>query len=79
MPSSVIVRAAHVERIGTNEPEHDSILVVHPYRVKASKVSGKCVQAVPGRHPQIVERRHGIDLIQFSSDDITHRGYPQRR
>lgn len=67
--SSVVVGAAHVERVGTFEPEHDSVLVVDAHGVLAFQIAGERVQSISRRHPQVVELPHGIDLIQFAADD----------
>ena len=67
--SSVVVGAAHVERVGTFEPEHDSILVVDAYGVLPCQISDERVQSISRRHPQIVELRHGIDLVQLATHD----------
>ncbi len=67
--SSVVVRAAHVEDVGTFEPEHDPILVVHAHGVVPIEVPAERVQSISRRHPQVVELRHGIDLVQLATDD----------
>ena len=67
--SSVVVGAADVEGIGTFESEHDSVLVVDAHGVLALQIAGERVQSVARRHPQIVERGHGIDLIQLAADN----------
>ena len=67
--SSVVVGAAHVKRVRTFEPEHDSILVVDAHGVLALQIAGERVQSISRRHPQVVELRHGIDLIQLAADD----------
>lgn len=67
--SSVIVGAAHAERVGTFEPEHDSILVVDAHGVLSFQIASERVQSIARRHPQIVELRHGIDLVQLATDD----------
>ena len=67
--SSVIVGAAHAERVGTFEPEHDSILVVDAHGVLSFQIASERVQSISRRHPQVVELPHGIYLIQFASDD----------
>ncbi len=67
--SSVVVGAAHVERVGALEPENDPILVVHTHGVLPFQVPGKRVQPIPGRYLQVVELRDGIDLVQFAAND----------
>ena len=67
--SSVIIGAPHVERVCAFEPEHDPVLIVHAHGVETSKVAAERVQPIPGRHLQILEPRHGVDLIQFPTHD----------
>lgn len=67
--SSVVIGAAHVERVGAFEPEHDSILVVDAHGVLACQVAGERVQSVSGRHPQVIDPRHRVDLIQRAADE----------
>jgi hypothetical protein len=69
LASSVIVGAAHVKCVGSVEPEHDSILIVDAHGVLPFQIAGERVQSISGRHPQVVELRHGIDLIEFAADD----------
>ena len=61
--SSVLVGAAHVQRVGTLESEHDSILVVDTHGVLAFQIAGERVQSISRRHPQVVELRHGIAAV----------------
>jgi hypothetical protein len=65
----VIVGAPHLERVRAFEPEHDPVLIVHAHRVTAPEVTGKRVQPIPARHFQVIEPRHGVDLIQFATHD----------
>jgi len=65
----MIVSAPHVERVPTFEPEQDTVLIVHAHRVVATKVTSKRVQPIPGGHFQVIEPRHGVDLIQLATDD----------
>jgi hypothetical protein len=69
----VIVGAPYVERVGAFEPEHDSVLIVHPHRVPTSEVTREPVQSIPGRHLQVVEPCHCVDLIQFPTHDRPQR------
>lgn len=48
---SVVVGAAHVKRVGTFEPEHDSILVVDAHGVLAFQITAERVQSISRRHP----------------------------
>ena len=65
----MIIGAPHLERVGAFEPEHDSVLIVHPHRVPAPEVTRERVQPIPGRHLQVVEPSHRVDLVQFPSHD----------
>jgi hypothetical protein len=67
--SSVVVDAANVDRIGTNELEHDPILVVHAHRMPPFQVACQRVKAVPRRDPEIVEFRYRVQLVELPSDD----------
>ena len=67
--SSMVVGAAHLKRVGTFEPEHDSILVVDAHGVLALQIAGERVQSISRRHPQVVELRHGIDLIELPANN----------
>jgi hypothetical protein len=68
--SSVIVGAAHVERVRAFESEDDPILIADAHGVKTAQTAGKPVQSIAGRHLQIVEASHGVYLIQLP----THAG-----
>ncbi len=70
--SSVVVGAAHVERVGTFEPEHDSVLVVDAHGMPSFEIPGERVQSIAWRHPQVTELRHSIDLIELAADDRPH-------
>ena len=65
----MVVGALHVERVPACEAEHNPILIIHSYRVRSSEVTSERVQPVPGRHLQIVELGHGVDLIEFPTHD----------
>jgi Protein of unknown function (DUF1579) len=65
----VIVGAPHLERVPAFEPGHDPVLIVHAHRVETSTVTCERVQPIPGRHVQVIEPRHGVDLIQFATHD----------
>jgi hypothetical protein len=63
----VVVGALHVERISAFEPKHDPILVVDSHGVEPSQIGAGRVQSVAGRHFQIIELRHRVDLIEFAT------------
>ena len=65
----MIVGALDIERVCACEPEHDPILVVHANGVQSSLVTAERVQPVARRHPQILELRDGVDLIEFAPHD----------
>ena len=65
----MIVSAPHLERVRAFEPEHDPVLIVDAHGVIATKVTGKRVQPIPGRDFQVIDPRHGVDLIQFATDN----------
>jgi hypothetical protein len=65
----VVVGASNVKRVCAFEPKDDSELVVHAHRVEAAKTTRERVQPIPGRHIQVIEPRHRVDLIQFPTHD----------
>ena len=65
----MVVGALHVECIAAFEAKYDPILIVDPHGVEPSQVGAERVQSVPGRHFQVVEPRHRVDLIQLAADD----------
>jgi len=64
--SSVIIGAAHPERVRSFEPEHNPILIVHAHGVEPSFVAAEPVQSVPGRYPAILNPCYGVDLIELA-------------
>ena len=69
----MVVGAPHLERVRTFEPAHDSVLIVHADRVETAEGTAEPVQPIPWWHLQILEPRHGIDLIQFPPNDRPQR------
>jgi hypothetical protein len=63
----VVVGALDVERISAFEAKYDPILVVDSHGVEPSQIGAKAVQAVTGRHLQIVKPSHRVDLIEFAT------------
>lgn len=65
--ASMTISAPYVERVTAFETEHDSILIVHAHGVQPSHVTAERVQPVSGRHFWIIQRRDGVDLIEFAT------------
>jgi hypothetical protein len=63
----VIISAPYVERVTAFEAEHDSILIVHAHGVQPAHLTAERGQPVSGRRFQIIQRRYGIDLIEFAT------------
>ena len=64
--ASVIVGAPNIERVSALEPEYDPVLIVDAHRMAASEIAGQRMQTVPRGHPQVVETRHRINLVQLA-------------
>lgn len=65
----MVIGAADIVGILPFESKDDAALIVDPNGVIADAVTLERVKSIAGRHPQVVEFRHRVDLIQFSSDD----------
>ena len=63
----MIVGAPKLERVCAFEAERDPILIIHANGVQPSQVTDERVQPVAGRHFEILEPRHGVDLIEFET------------
>jgi len=64
--ASVIVGAVNVERVLAFEAKHDAVLIVHANCVVSRKVECERVQPIPGRYPQVVDRRHRVNLVELA-------------
>ena len=58
MHSSVIVGAAHVERVFSLEPEDDPILIGDANRMKPGQLVYQSVKPISRGHSELVERGH---------------------
>jgi hypothetical protein len=62
-----------IEGVLSLEPEDDSVLIVHTYRVKPGQVTHQRMQSVARGNPQISQASHGVELIQFPPNDRPKR------
>jgi hypothetical protein len=65
--SSVVVGAEHVKGVWAFKPEDDSILVIDPDGMAATKVTRQGVQPIPWWHLQLIGPGHRINLIQLAT------------
>ena len=64
-----MIGAAHVEGMLALEAKHDPELIVDANRVMPCQFPVEGVQVIAWWHTQILDPRHGVDLIQLSLDD----------
>src|SRR6187431_2075183 len=60
---SVIVGAPHIVGVVSVEPKHHAVLVVDSNGVKPGEVAHERVEAIAGRHSQVLEPGDRIDLV----------------
>ena len=66
---SMVIHDLGVPGVPVREAETEPPLVVDPDTVGPPVVAAQCLQPVPGRHPQEVECRGGIELSEFAPGD----------
>lgn len=76
----MMVAALHVIRVAIDELKAYTPLIVDGDGGLAFAISLECVEAIAGRHLQVVRTRGEVDILQFAcraSGDV--RGQPLRR
>ena len=63
----MVIGAADVLGVLVVEAKHDAILIVDANAVISGAIGAERMQPVARRHSQIVEPRHGVNLIQLAS------------
>jgi hypothetical protein len=61
----VVVGHLDLERVAIDEPKADAPLIIDGNGVLTLAIVSKCMKPVAGRHPQVVETRSQVHVLEF--------------